>query len=237
MRVCEAAIGMLHTWDGKALHPVSMRGVPPRFAQFAADPANQPGQGGATPRLIRGERIVHVVDLKEEEPYRSGDPYRRALVDIGGARTLLAVPLRKDGVMLGVINIYRQEVRPYTDKQIAMMEHFAAQAVIAMDNARLLTETREALEQQTATAEVLQVINSSPGDLAPVFDAMLEKALRLCEAPFGILAPMTASDFTSSGNAAYRLRLLTSCGNPSGRARAPLHCEWSMVGDLVTSPI
>jgi thiosulfate/3-mercaptopyruvate sulfurtransferase len=146
MRACEAAIGMLHTWDGKALHPVSMRGVPPRFAQFAADPANQPGQGGATPRLIRGERIVHVLDLKEEEPYRSGDPYRRALVDIGGARTLLAVPLRKDGVMLGVINIYRQEVHPYTDKQIAMMEHFAAQAVIAMENARLLTETREALE-------------------------------------------------------------------------------------------
>jgi two-component system, NtrC family, sensor kinase len=83
MRICEAAIGMLHTWDGKRLHPVSMRGLPPRFAEFAADPSNQPGPGGATPRLIRGERIVHVVDLKQEEPYQSGDPYRRALVDIG----------------------------------------------------------------------------------------------------------------------------------------------------------
>ena len=131
-------------WQGLASNV--MCGVPPRFAEFAANPANQPGPGGATPRLIHGERIVHVIDLKEEEPYKLGDPYRRALVDIGGARTLLAAPLRKEGIMLGVINIHRQEVRPFSDKQIALLQSFAAQAVIAMEYARPLTETREALD-------------------------------------------------------------------------------------------
>jgi PAS domain S-box-containing protein len=186
MRLCEAAFGMLHTVDGKVVRPAALRGLPPRFAEFAANPANRSGPGGATPRLMReGGRFVHVIDLKEEEAYQSGDPYRRALVDIGGARTLLAVPLRKEGAMVGVINIYRQEVRPYTEKQIKLLENFAAQAVIAMENARLLTETREALERQTATAEILRVISSSPTDVQPTFDAIAAAATTLCGAISG----------------------------------------------------
>ncbi len=187
MTLCGAAFGVMLTYDGKDFRTGATRGLPPRFAEYLATTSDQPGPGAASPRLVRGERVVHILDLKDDEPYRSGDPYRRALVEIGGARTLLALPLRRDNAVLGTLNVYRQEVRAFSDKEIALLENFADQAVIAIENTRLIAETREALEQQTATAEVLQVINSSPGELAPVFEAMLEKALRLCEAALGVL--------------------------------------------------
>jgi GAF domain-containing protein len=186
MHLCDAAFGYM-TSGGKG-RTVATRGVPPAYAEFRRHNPVPPGQGGIAARMRAGAPFVHVVDLKDDERYRSGsDPHRRAMVDLGGARTMLHVPLRRGDKRLGGIAIYRQEVRPFSDKQIVLLQNFAAQAVIAMENARLLTETREALEQQTATAEVLQVINSSPGDLAPVFEAILEKAHTLCGAAHGSL--------------------------------------------------
>jgi GAF domain-containing protein len=196
MRLCGAAFGMMSTYDGERFHTGAMRGVPEKYAEQHTRNPPHPGPETGLGRIERGEDIVQIIDLADSDAYRSGDPRRRDVVDLGGARSYVAVALRKDGRLLGTIAAYRQDVRPFTDKQIALLQNFAAQAVIAMENARLLGETREALEQQTATAEVLQVINSSPGDLAPVFDAMLDKAMRLCEAPFGVMLRFHDARFT-----------------------------------------
>jgi GAF domain-containing protein len=187
LHLCGAAFGILWTFDGEFVRALAVRGATAEYAEFLTSTPHRPGIDNAHGRLIRGEEFVHIADVAADAAYHSEDPVRKATVELGGARTLLAVALRKEGAVLGFFVIYRREVLLFSDKQIALLQNFAAQAVIAMENARLLTETRQALEQQTATAEVLQVINSSPGDLAPVFDAMLEKACLLCDAQIGTM--------------------------------------------------
>src|SRR6516165_2279218 len=170
LRLCEATVGLFLTWDGEQLQRAAFRGVPDELIE-AIGQAQEPVPGGFADRLVHGEGVIAVTDLLEAAEKPIG-PGAQVLVRFG-ARSCVGVALRRDEALLGAIVIYRSEVRPFSDKQIALLQNFAAQAMIAMENARLLTETREALEQQTATADVLGVINSSPGDLAPVFDAIL----------------------------------------------------------------
>ena len=184
LRLCEAACGNLLVFDGRSFSFASVQGDPDLVEHMRRRGPFEPMPGTALSRIVEGEDVAEIADLLKSHEYHSV-PQFRELVDIGGYRSMLEFALRKDKALLGVIAIFRREPRPFTDKQTALLQNFAAQAVIAMENARLLTETREALEQQTATAKVLQVINSSPGDLAPVFDAILEKAHALCGAANG----------------------------------------------------
>jgi len=192
-RLCQADCGILWTYDGKRFRAAALRGTPPEFVEFAREPVDGDSSAALT-EILYGARFVHVTDLSASEDYRAGSPLRRAIVDLGGARTGLAVALRKDDVLLGIFVIYRQEVRPFADREIDLLKSFASQAVIAIENTRLLEqvgartrELQESLERQTASSDVLSVISSSPGQLEPVFQAILAGAARTCDAKFALL--------------------------------------------------
>ena len=187
-RLCEAKMGIFYRWDGEALHATSMLGVPPAFEEYVRSlPVYRMGPHTNLGRMVATKLTVACDDLAATEHVAQREPQPLAAVELGGIRSCLHVPMLKENELVGAFIVFRQEVRPFTAKQVELVESFAAQAVIAIENTRLLTELRELLEQQTATAEVLSVISSSPGDIEPVFAAMLEKALRICESQSGIL--------------------------------------------------
>jgi len=188
VRVCGSTFGALHMREGDMFRTVALHGASPTFVEARMrDGPFTPGAGTGLARVAVTKQFVHIEDITSDAAFQAGDSRLRQAAIEGGVRTLLAVPMLKEQELVGVIAIYRSEVKPFADKQIELVQNFAAQAVIAIENTRLLNELRESLEQQTATSEVLKVISSSPGDLKPVFEAILDNATRICEANFGVL--------------------------------------------------
>ena len=185
-RICEANFGNLYLREGDTFRIAAVHNTPPTFVEARRRTPRRPAATSAFGLMTRTKTVIHVADLAAERTYlERDDPGVVEAVELGGVRTCLMVPMLKERELIGALAIYRQEVRTFTDRQIELVTSFANQAVIAIENVRLLNELRESLQQQTATADVLRVISTSPGELRPVFDAMLENATRLCEAQFG----------------------------------------------------
>ena len=201
VRICEAKFGNLFLIDGDGCRWAAGMGTPPNLAGYFTERSLfRPTPGSHLDRVIRTKQVSHTADDTKEAVIG-------AAARLGGARSTVCVPMLKDDLLVGAILIYRTEVRSFSDKQIALVQNFAAQAVIAIENTRLLNELRESLQQQTATADVLKVISSSPGELEPVFQALLENATRICEANFGNLLLHDASVFRVPGDAQCTTRM------------------------------
>jgi GAF domain-containing protein len=200
VRICDAKFGSILRWHDDAAHLIATHNAPPAFTEARRRSQNLANPKTSFGRMVATKAVVHVANAAAEPGYvEERDPAAVAAVEIGGQRTALYVPMLKETELVGALTLSRQEVRPFTDKQIELVKNFAAQAVIAFENARLLNELRqrtddlsqrttdltEALEQQTATSEVLRVISTSPGDLKPVFETMLANAAQICEAHLG----------------------------------------------------
>jgi two-component system, NtrC family, sensor kinase len=245
VRICEAKFGVLYSYENSAFRPASEFGVPVAVSEFIQQRGIFQARPGSTlDRLTRLKQVIYEADIAEDAT--------NPMAKLGGARTYVAVPMLKESELIGTIIIYRQEVRPFIDKQIAVLTNFAAQAVIAIENARLLDELRdrtddlsESLAQQTATSEVLRVISSSPTNAQPVFDAIAESSVRLCGGQFSFVVRFDgkAMDFAScyglsvEGLKAFRSLLPMPATEGTASGRATLRRAVVEIPDVQTDPV